>query len=101
MKDDLYLINRIINLYIDVEHSLKEKYDIYKYKQYELQELEKLLTDKSFLLKVFTSYSFETVRRKNINDIIELYKKSIKLNNDNVQIEIRINKTRIEFSFNA
>lgn len=104
MKDDLYLITLLINLYNDVKHSLDNNYDIHEHKKYELKELQNLLknSDTSYnsMIKVYIDYCFHNTR-KDINELIILYKKAILKNQESVNIEIRINKTRIEYFFDA
>ncbi len=101
MKDDLYLITLLINLYSDVKHSLDNNYDIHEHKKYELKELQNLLkSSNSSMIKIYIDYCFHNTR-KDLNDLISLYKKAILKNQESVNLEIRINKTRIEYFFNT
>ena len=100
MKDDLYLINRLINLYIDVKHSLDNNYDIYEHKKYELQDLQSLLGHKKVKLQVFTRMTYSHhLKENNLECIIKLYKKVLVTTRkiEFYKLYICIGKARIQY----
>ena len=100
MKDDLYLINRLICLYIDVKHSLDNNYDIHEHKKYELKELQTFLDSKQVKLEVFSLMTYSHhLKDNNLARIIKLYKKVLVTTTkiDFYKIYICVGKTSIQY----